>query len=43
MHINVKMPTIVGILIFIDMVNTAYKSLKAEKSSFFSILAFMIS
>ena len=29
MLINVKMPTIVGILIFISMINTAYVSLTA--------------
>ena len=41
MLINVKMPTtIVGILIFISMINTASKSLKAKKS-FFSNLVFM--
>ena len=31
MCINVKMPTIVGILTFISMVNTTYESLKAIK------------
>ena len=40
MLINVKMPTIVGILISIGMVNTAYESLEVEKSLFCSILVF---
>ena len=31
MFINVKMPTIVGILTFISMINTAYDRLKARK------------
>ena len=31
MLINVKMPTIVGILTFISMINTACESLKARK------------
>ena len=31
MHIHVKMPTIVGILTFISMINTACESLKARK------------
>ena len=31
MLINVKMPTIVGILTFIRMINTAFESLKARK------------
>ena len=35
--INVKMPTIVGILTFISMINTAYDSLKARKSLVFSL------
>ena len=41
MHINVKMPTLVGILKFICMINTISESLKARKvfiflhSSFF--------
>ena len=32
MVINVKMPTIVGILTFISMINTAYEGLKARKT-----------
>ena len=39
--INVKMPTIVGILIFISMMNTTSESLKA--SNFFSCLYFSFS
>ena len=35
MLINVKMPTIVGILTFISMINTTYGSLKARKSIIF--------
>ena len=31
MLINVKMPTIVGILTFISMINTTYESLKGRK------------
>ena len=31
---NVKMPTIVGILTFISMINTTYESLKARKVYF---------
>ena len=31
MLINVKMPTIVGILIFMSMINTASECLKAKK------------
>ena len=34
MLINVKMPTIVGILKFVGMINTAYESLKARKVLF---------
>ena len=43
MLINVKMPTIVGILIFISRINTTSESLKREqeKSLFFTILDFM--
>ena len=41
--INVKMPTIVGILIFISMINTTSERLKARNSSFVSILVFMSS
>ena len=35
MLINVKMPTIVGILTFISMINTKSESLKASKHLFF--------
>ena len=35
--INVKMPTIVGILTFICMINTTSEVLKQEKYLFFSI------
>ena len=38
MLINVKMPTLVGILTFISMTNTTSESLKAIKSLFSSIL-----
>ena len=44
MLINVRMPTIFCILIFISMINTAYVSLTAlsmKKVLFFSILVFM--
>ena len=34
MLINVKMSTIVSILMFISMINTMYESLKARKSLF---------
>ena len=40
MLITVKMPTIVGILTFINMTNTASERFKQETSSFVSILAF---
>ena len=46
MLINVKMPTIVGILTFIRMINTAYESSKARKLfnfwyfSFYELLKF---
>ena len=36
MLINAKMPTIIGILTFISMINTTYDSLKARKYLFFS-------
>ena len=36
--INVKMPTIVGILTFISMINTTLERLKARTSSFVGIL-----
>ena len=39
--INVKMPTIVGILTFISSINTASESLKQSKSYLFNILVFM--
>ena len=32
---NVKMPTIIGFLIFIGMINTAYETFKARKISAF--------
>ena len=38
MLISVKMPTIVGILIIITMINTTFKSLKAKKDFIFSTL-----
>ena len=38
--INVKMPTIVGILTFISMINAAPEGLKARTSLFASILVF---
>ena len=38
--INVKMPTIVGILTFISMVNTTSESLKARKVSSFQYFLF---
>ena len=41
--INVKMPTIVGILTFIGMINTTSERLKQETSLFFCILVFMSS
>ena len=41
--INVKMPTIVGILTFISMINTASESLKARKCFIFQHLVFMSS
>ena len=37
MLINVKMPTIVGILTFISMINTTNESLKARKSLLLNI------
>ena len=40
MLMNVKMPTIVGILTFISMINTTSESLKARKVFIFSILTF---
>ena len=41
--INVQMPTIVGILTFISMINTKTERLKQETSSFVDILVFMSS
>ena len=38
--INVKMPTIVGILTFISMINTSYESLKARNSYHFQHFSF---
>ena len=38
---NVKMPTVVGILTFISMINTTFENLKARISSFVGILVFM--
>ena len=43
MPINVKMPTIVGILTVINMINTTSKKLKARNFSFVGILVFMSS
>ena len=41
MRRNVQMPTIVGILTFISMMNTTCKRLKQEASSFVGVLVFM--
>ena len=41
--INVKMPTIVGILTFISMINTRLRDLTQETFIFVGILVFMIS
>ena len=41
--INVKMPTIVGILTVIRMINTTYERLKAKHSLLVGILVFMSS
>ena len=41
MLINVKMPTIVGILTFISRIDTISESFKAGKIFFFSILVFV--
>ena len=38
MLINVKMPTIVGILTFISMINTSSESMKARKILIFSAI-----
>ena len=42
-HAHVKMPTIVGILTFISIVNTTSERLKAITSSFVCIFVFMSS
>ena len=39
MLINVKMPTIVGILTFISMINTTYESLKVRKEFIFKFFS----
>ena len=39
--INVKMPTIVGILTFISRVNTSSESLRTRNTNLFSVLVFM--
>ena len=39
--INVKMPTIVGILTFISMINKTSESLKARKVNIFQYYSFM--
>ena len=41
--INFKMPTMVGILTFMSMINTISEKLKAKTSSFVGILVFMSS
>ena len=41
--INVKMPTIVGILTFISMIKTTSESIQARKSLFFSTLVLISS
>ena len=38
--INVKMPTFVGILTFISMINTSYASLKARNTYLFKPFSF---
>ena len=40
MHINVKMPTIVGILTFISMINITSESLQARKVFIFHHFSF---
>ena len=40
MLINVKMPTVVGILIFISMINATSETLKAGKVSIFQQFSF---
>ena len=39
-HVNVNMPTIVGISTFIYMINTTFESLKARKVFIFQYLSF---
>ena len=41
LFINVKMPTAVGILTFISMINTSYECLKQEIPIFFGVSIFM--
>ena len=41
--INVKLPTIVGILAFISIINATYDNLKARKVFIFQLLVFMSS
>ena len=41
LHINVRMPTIVGILTFISMINIHLRDLKHETSLFVGILVIM--
>ena len=41
--INIEMPTIVGILIFISMINILSDLIKQETASFVGILVFMSS
>ena len=43
MFINVKMPTIVGILIFISCINTTCESFKVREVFIFHHFSFMIS
>ena len=43
MLINVKIPTVVGILVLVNMITTTYESMKARKVVIFSILASMSS
>ena len=40
MLINVKMPTIIGILTFISIINTTSESLKARKVVIFQLISF---
>ena len=39
--INVKMPTIVGILIFISMINTSSGRLRARKNLYFPVFYYL--